>query len=326
MKILNVTYENYLPKQGLEESQAKIWLDAQHRLGDSVFPLPKLEEVIQQVKERHETEKPEAEGIRYAYSEERDLLAYVQSRDAPYFNATEVSFPWATEECPRKVQDRLFSDMVKYIINRNKERGDNNRILAGGGYISKWENEINFLKSHGFEVVTTFVTYRYGSSSFQPPEKEKFVIRKGVLTNSDDLASLMEIGRVDETALAAFDSEDSMKGYYERIKDNPLKVVLIYEADVIVAAGAVRIDENRGPSIQFTFYRPGHELAWKHLMVKLVEIGFQKTNRYLLATYEDGETKEFGMVKELEKDGFVEFLTKSYQFGLSKESKYFNSA
>lgn len=325
MQKLNVIYKNYQPDQGLEEIQAKIWLNARLRLGEMDYPLPSLEEVVQQIKERHENEKPDVNGIKYAFDENEKPLAYIQSRYSPLFKVTEVSYPWATKDCPGKVQDELFSNMVKYLVNRDKDKGDDNRIVAGGGFRSDWEQEISFLKSHEFEIAQTYVACRYNVSSLQPPEKEKFVICKGDLTDPDDLADLIELGKLDETAVAAFPTEDRLKNYYERIKDNPLEVELIYEDDVIVAAGAVRIQENRDPSIQFTFYRPGHELAWKHLMVDLTRIGYQETKRYLLATYEDGDTMEFQMVKELEKDGFVEFLSKSYQFELSKESKYFSS-
>ncbi|UCE12207.1 MAG: hypothetical protein JSV04_08365 [Candidatus Heimdallarchaeota archaeon] len=315
---MNINYRKYEPNQGLEEIQAEIWLNAQQRFGDSYYSLPSLDRVIQQIKTRNETDKPDENGMLYAFTEDGKPLAYVQSHMASRFNATEISFPWAVEDCPREVQDKLFNKIFNYISERDKNMGDDHQIIVGGGIRADWKHGTEFLKSHGFEPTTTYLTYKYNIESFELEDKEKFTLKKGDLTNEQDLTSLMDLGMVDETALLAFGNEETLKNYYKRIQEFPLKVLLIFEKDLIVAAGAVRIEENRDPTVQFTFYRPGHEPAWHLLMIKISKMAFDKTQRSLLCTYEDGPTKEFEMVRDLEKAGHAESVSKSYRFTFSK--------
>ncbi|PWI47817.1 hypothetical protein CEE45_09910 [Candidatus Heimdallarchaeota archaeon B3_Heim] len=315
---MEVEYRKFQPNEGLEEIQAEIYVNAQKRIPDRDYPVPTVEEVVQQIKTRNETDAPDVNAIRYALTKDSKPLAYVQSHITNRYNATEVSFPHAMENCPTEVQDKLFQDVVDYVVDRDKDKGPDHQIIAGGIYRSKMKQEIAFLKSHNFVVNRKYLTYRYNTGSLELEGEEKFTVRKGDLTDETDLAALMEVGRLDETALEAFPKEEQLKRYYENIQRNPLKIILVFEGDLIVAAGAIRAEENQDPSVQLTFYRPGKESAWKLLMTKISKEAFDITQKHLSATYEADSGTEFEMVQELEKSGHIDFVSKSYRFNLPK--------
>jgi hypothetical protein len=316
--MMDVQYRKYQPNEGLEEKQAEIYVNAQSRIPDRAYPVPSVEEVVQQIKTRNETEAPDVNAIRYALTKDGKPLAYVQSHYANRYNATEISFPHAMENCPPEVQNKLFKDVLEYIVDRDKDKGDDHQIIVGGIYQSQRKAEIDFLQTHGFKVDRKYITYRHISGSLEVQGEDKFTLRKGDLTDEKDLAFLIELGKVDETAIAAFPKEEQLKRYYENIQNRPLKVILIFEDDLIVAAGAIRAEEDQDPSVQFTFYRPGHEAAWKLLMTKIAKKAFDITKKHLAGTYESDSGTEFNMVQELEKSGHVKFVSKSYRFNLPK--------
>ncbi|MHA2095625.1 MAG: hypothetical protein ACW98F_13475 [Candidatus Hodarchaeales archaeon] len=315
---MEVEYRKYQPNEGLEEIQAEIFVNAQTRIPDRAYPVPSVEEVVQQIKERNKNDPPDVNAIRYALTTDGKPLAYVQSHITNRYNATEVSFPHAMENCPPEVQDKLFKELVDYVADRDKDKGDDHQIIAGGVYRSDRKQEIDFLKSNGFKVDRKFITYQYKSDTLVFEGEDKFTLQKGDLTDETDLAALFELGRVDETALEAFPKEEQLKRYYENIQRYPLKVVLIFEDELIVAAGAIRAEENQNPSVQFTFYRPGHESAWKRLLIHISKKAFDITQKHLSGTYEADSGAEFNMVQELEKSGHVKFVSKSYRFHLPK--------
>ena len=315
---MEVEYRKFQPNEGLEEIQAEIFVNAQKRVPNRDYPVPTVEEVVQQIKTRNENDAPDVNAIRYAFTKDGTPLTYVQSHYMNRYNATEVSFPHAMENCPTEVQDKLFQDVVDYVVDRDKDKGVDHQVIAGGVYQSKMKQEIVFLKSHDFKVDRKYLTYRYNIGSLELEGEEKFTIRKGDLTDETDMAALMELGRLDETALEAFPKEEQLKRYYENIKRNPLEMILIFEDDLIVAAGAIRAQENQNPSVQFTFYRPGKELAWKLLVINISKKAFDLTQKHLSATYEADSGIEFEMVQELEKSGHANFVSKSYRFHLSK--------
>lgn len=316
---MDIVYRKFQPNEGLEEIQAEIFVTAQNRIPDRDYPVPPKDEVVKQIKERNENDPPDVNAFRYALTSDGKPLAYVQSHFMNRFNATEISYPHAMDECPPEVQDKLFKEVLNYIVDRDKDKGDNHQIIAGGVYQSKRKAEITFLKSNGFKVDRKYITYRYNPENLEFKGEEKYTLRKGDLTNETDLTALIELGRVDETALEAFPEEEQLKRYYGNIQNRPLKTLLIFENELIVAAGAIRAEEGQNPMVQFTFYRPGYEPAWKLLVTKIAKQAYEITQKHLSGTYEADSGTEFNMVQELEKSGHVKFISKSYRFHLPKE-------
>jgi hypothetical protein len=316
---MEVEYRKFQPNEGLEELQAEIYVNGLTRIPDLEYPVPPVEEVVQQIKERNENDPPDINAMRYALTKDGKPLAYVQSHVANRLNATEISYPHAMENCPPEVQNQLFTDVLEYIKERDKDKGEDHIIIAGGVYNSKRKTEIEFLKSHGFKVDRKYITYRYKPDPIEFEGEEKFTVRKGDLNNKDDFATLMDLGQVDETAVAAFPKEENLKRFYENIQNRPLKVIMIFEEDLIVASGAIRAEEGQNPTVQYTFYRPGYEPAWKLLMTKIAKKAYDITKKHLSGTYEADSGTEFNMVQELEESGHVNFVSKSYRFSLSNE-------
>lgn len=298
---MKIKYQHYEPNQGLEEVQAKIWLEAQRRL-DPEISLPSFEETVNNIKERFEAENLDKKSIRYAFTEDDKPLAYIQTRVNDNRNLTEISFPWGVEKCPQEVQMKLFEEMKDYISKRDK--GSERRFVVGGLIDSNWPNAAEIIESNGFKQDRILINYKYNTDKLRYRSSENFEVVEGNYKDEKNLAALIDLGLVDETAIAAFPTEEQIRGYYQRIQEFPLKTRLVFKDNLIVAAGAVRIEQDRNPSIQFTFYRPGHENAWKCLMVELAKVCSVESTKPLICYYED-ETTELGLVRDLEEEGYA---------------------
>jgi hypothetical protein len=217
-------------------------------------------------------------------------------------NMTEISFPWGVENCPREVQRKLFQEMKEYISQRDK--GSERRFVVGGYIDSNWPNEVKLIESNGFKQDRVLINYRYNSDKLRYRSSENFEVVEGDYDNKKHLAALIDLGLVDETAGAAFPTEEQVRGEYQRIQEYPLKTRLVFKDNLIVAAGAVRLEQDRNPSIQFTFYRPGHDNAWKCLMIELAKVCSAESSKPLICYYED-DTTELGLVRDLEEEGYA---------------------
>ncbi len=70
------------------------------------------------MKERIQKQKADPKHIRYAFSEEGLLLAYIQAR-AGKNGLFSLGYPWVTPECPIGIQEKLFDEMLLYIKQKN---------------------------------------------------------------------------------------------------------------------------------------------------------------------------------------------------------------
>jgi hypothetical protein len=107
---MSVKYKVYAPDQGFEEGQAKIFNDANNRTITA-----------QEIKARFEQENIDPNTVRYAFSEDGTLLAYIQARDYPQLGEVHIGIPWAISECPLNVQEKLFDDLFDYMMERKSD-------------------------------------------------------------------------------------------------------------------------------------------------------------------------------------------------------------
>ena len=109
---MKVVFRHYSPNIGLEEQQANIYKK-----------ISGLSASANEIKERIKGENRDPRMIRYALTDEGKVLAYVQARDSPIrFGRTAISYPWALPECSESVKNKLFDELMTYLLQREKTK------------------------------------------------------------------------------------------------------------------------------------------------------------------------------------------------------------
>ncbi len=262
-KKMNIRYQNWEPNKGLEEKQAEIYNK------NNPGPQPAT---AQQIIDRYNQEKIDPKTISYAFSEKNELLAYIQARDYSQIKETHLGYPWATDNCPAEVQDKLFDEMLEYVKQREEAKELSIRMNAQ----TRRQNIVDFFKRRKVKVMSK--RYRYNLDVKEIAKlnysKDDYTSRLGT---EEDLDILINLLKADGRFSGQFSSNEDIEKYF---KDRVFKAghaILIFKDDQLVMASAPLIfklpnDDDR-ESLIFRFHSilDGHESAFELLLISLAK-------------------------------------------------------
>lgn len=256
--LMKVQYTFYKPEKGLEEIQATIYNEALRKYGEGIIV------TAEQIKQRYDSEKPDPKGIRYALKDDDTPLAYIQTRvtEGDDEKRTYIGYPWAINECPLEVQEKLFEEMLEYI----KTRDANSKIVMGL-LKDSWIDVIEFVKSKRFVLIDENPQYSIDVSKVNNVEQTKYFSRKAT---EDDLDIMVDLIKSDSIANKFFPSEEAISGYF---KDRVLPdghTILVFCEDQLVSSGApLKGFSQDGVILRFSSLRPKFEDAWNILILEI---------------------------------------------------------
>lgn len=260
---MKIIYKYWEQDKGYEEKQAKIYNE------NNPGPQPVTSK---QIIERYEREKIDPNTVKYAFSENDELLAYIQARDYSLINETHVGYPWASSNCPKEVQDKLFNEMVEYTKQRDQIKKYKVRMNAS----TSRQEIIDFFKAKNLELRSE--SYRYNldikevsNSDFS---NDEYTTR---LATENDLNLLIDLVKADKRLSGAFSSDNDMKDYFtgKVLKDG--HAILVFKKDQLVMASAPLIyklpndNERESVILRFRAYLDEHEAAFKVLLINIAK-------------------------------------------------------
>jgi hypothetical protein len=246
---MDVIYKNYEPNKGFDEIQAKIYNEA-------VKPYSGSEVTVEGIKERHEKNKPDFNGIRFAFTSENKPLAYIQYH---YYSSLSeklyIGYPWSVEECPKEVQEEMYQNLLSYV----KTKYSSDPIFLGY-FSSKYEKVSQFALEHGFLKNHVDFNYEGDIQSLSDLSIDKF------MTRSQFEEYL--IGRVfpDGHCFMLSESNKAVAACA------PLK---LRDSSVFMRFSAVRdgrLDYLRKLTIQFSQYLLNNSIADKNLQLNFTNV------------------------------------------------------
>jgi hypothetical protein len=266
---MKVIYRFYEPNQGLEEVQAKIFnfnmenLETYDQRGDP-----------EEIRKRYEFNLTDPKQVRFAFTEEGEPLAYIQSR-INQNKTISIGYPWAMPKCPSEVQEKIFDELFNYIKDKKKPKEINYWLFY------KWREQIDFFERKGFSK--KIEGYRY---EFDVLETSKLDLLnnnhyRSRLATDDDLGLLLEVSLLDKDMNNAGFTEKWLRSYFTEkvLKDG--HCILVFKNDQIVCSSApLRFKENNKEIIilRFTATKPGNEKAWlpliSHITQECLRIGW----------------------------------------------------
>ena len=107
---MKVIYRHYEPNPGLEELHAQIYSEATCRTVSG-----------EEIKARYMDSKKDPKTTLYALTESGAPLAYVQATDSTsHLGRTHLSYPWALPACPMEAQEKIFDEVLAYLLQREQ--------------------------------------------------------------------------------------------------------------------------------------------------------------------------------------------------------------
>ncbi len=272
---MNVQYFHYKPDSGFEEIQATIYNEALKKYGKDVSV------TTEQINQRYKSENTDPQGIRYAIKDDKTPLAYIQTRvtEGESEKRTYLGYPWAINDCPPQVQERLFDEMFEYVKTKNP----GNRIFMGY-WLETWSDPIEFAKSKGFEIVDENPQYSLDIKKAGKANESSFTSR---LATENDLNIIVDLIKSDPIVNKFFPNEAAISGY---LKDRVLPdghTILIFKDEELVCSGApLKGFSPDGVILRFSSVNPKYEVAWNVLIIELCKhmIELDWNNPFLLST------------------------------------------
>ncbi len=261
---MKVVYRYYEPNQGLEEMQAKIYSEASGRPVSG-----------EEIRARYKDQKKDPKTTLYALTETGEPLAYVQATDSTsHIGRTHISYPWALPACPVEVQEKIFDEVLEYLLQRVQTLEITAPLIIN---VEGIEERISFFQRKGFieKERLYYYSYDFNIEEVCNWENQSFISR---IASSADLEKLIELCQVDPNW--QFLTREVATNYFKNkvLKDGG--VVLIFDNNQVVATGAVlRVqpgtsvlsgDEER-ILLRFSAVRPGNQLAWKQMLIELAK-------------------------------------------------------
>ncbi|MFX1282722.1 MAG: hypothetical protein ACFFB5_03670 [Promethearchaeota archaeon] len=265
---MKVIYREYEPNQGLEELQAKIYSEVTGRTVSG-----------EEIRARYKDQKKDPKTTIYALTESDEPLAYVQATDSTsHAGRTHISFPWALPACPSEVQEKIFDEVLAYLLQRElTDEITAPQVLDIEGI----EERIKFFEKRGFFEKERLYYYSYDFNINEvckwkiTDEISSFTCRAATL---DDLESLIELCKVDPNW--QFLTQEVAMNYFKNkvLKDG--NVVLIFHKNQVVATGAIlRVQpgttvlsgEEERILLRFSAVRPGYHNAWRRMFLELAK-------------------------------------------------------
>ncbi len=265
---MKVVYQYYKPDQGLEDLQAKIYSEATG-----------LSASGEDIRARYEDQKKDPKTTLYALMDNGAPLAYVQATDSTsHIGRTHISYPWALPACPVEVQEKIFDEVLTYLLQRGQTLEITAPLVLD---VEGIEERIKFFTNKGFSEKERLYYYSY---DFDIKEICKWKITKELHSFScraaaqEDLEKLIELCRADPNW--QFLTQKVATNYFTNkvLKDG--NTALVFHNNQVVATGAilrvqpgasVLIGEEERILLRFSAVRPRYHDAWKRLLIELAK-------------------------------------------------------
>lgn len=145
---MKVIYWEYEPNQGLEELQAKIYSEVTGRPASG-----------EEIRIRYKDQKKDPKTTLYALTEDNALLAYVQATDSTsHIGRTHISYPCALPACPVKTQEKIFDEVLVYLLQREQTVEITAPLVLD---VEGIEERIKFFEKKGFSEKERLYYYSY---------------------------------------------------------------------------------------------------------------------------------------------------------------------
>ncbi|MFX0123981.1 MAG: hypothetical protein ACFFAE_10105 [Candidatus Hodarchaeota archaeon] len=262
---MKLIYRHYEPNQGLEEQQAKVYTEVSGLPADS-----------EEIKRRFKGEKRDAKSARYVLTEDKKLLAYVQTsqwsaRPGTYI----ISYPWAFPDCPPRAQEKIFDELLAWLQNTIHPQ-----VIAGEVVYDTptTDERIAFFQRKGFIEKEHLFVYSVDfnlmdvSNWEMTNEIASYSCRSGTI---EDLYQIVEVCHADNYIRDVFPSIEEARYYVENtfLKDDHNKLIL--KDGKIVSVGLPyrrKIERGKEKDLEIigltSATRLEHPQAWRRLLIE----------------------------------------------------------
>ncbi|MFW9994554.1 MAG: hypothetical protein ACFFD4_21095 [Candidatus Odinarchaeota archaeon] len=257
MIIMKVNYRYYEPDKGLEEIQAKIYNNEWKKSPKSAFQ----EVTAEGIKQRFLAEKKDPKLARYALKEDGTPLAYIQATIADNTDPPQswIGYPWAMDDCPVEIQEKLFSEMLEFV----RDKYPDNEIVMGF-FTNTWQRQVSFAESKGFTLKDTAYFYKIHTTKVSKDTDQEFEVKIGDL---DDVDALIELCKSDPNLKEAFPDDESWISYFkDRVLPEGHTIIVLKDGQLVCAGAPLKGFSKDGIIVRFTAIRPGFQKAWKTLL------------------------------------------------------------
>jgi hypothetical protein len=229
-RMTNFEYRNWEPNQGLEEQQADVFNEAnKYKLQ------PTTAEHIKKLNTKYNIK---SEHVRYAFTGKK-MVGYIHARVQEQVKEIVLSFPWTIPNTPTKVRDTLYNNIIQYFRDQSKFTNFQLRVNP----MSEPKTNITFLLEHGFVIKNTWKELLLSLSSVANAKyNPKFTSRLG---SEDDIEDLIELTKKDGSYAKQLDTDGKIRDYLANEIIPTDHVTLVYDNNVLCAACAPKVGENR---------------------------------------------------------------------------------
>ncbi|UCG03778.1 MAG: hypothetical protein JSW11_07285 [Candidatus Heimdallarchaeota archaeon] len=265
---LKLIYRYYEPGQGLEEQQAKIYTEVSGLPADA-----------EEIKRRFKGEKRDPLSARYVLTEDKKLIAYVQTSKWPARPGTFIiSYPWALPECPLDVQEKIFDELITWLQDTIHPQVIAGEVVFGTPTTDERiaffqrkrfvEKEHLYVYSRDFNLVDV-------SNWEMTNEMTSYACRLGTTV---DLDQIIEVCHADNYVRDVFPSVEEAKYYLENtfLKDDHNKLIL-KDGQIVSVGLPYRRKLTRGKDKGLEIIgltsatRLEHPQAWKRLLIEVAK-------------------------------------------------------
>lgn len=265
---MKVVYRHYEHNQGLEEQQAKVYME--------VSGLPANAE---EIKRRFKGEERDPQSARYVLTEDGQLLAYVQTSEWVARSGTHIiSYPWALPECPSEAQEKIFDELLTWLQDTIRPQ-----VIAGEVVFETptTDERIKFFQRKGFVEKEHLYVNSVDLDLIEVSKWEtndeiaSYTCRTGTI---EDLDQLIEVCHADNYMRDVFPSVEEAKYFFEKtfLKDSHNKLI-IKDNQVVSVGNPNRRKVKRGnkPEKELVSLtsatRLEHPQAWKRLLIEIAK-------------------------------------------------------
>jgi hypothetical protein len=261
---MKVVYQYYEPEKGLENLQAKIYSEVTGRPASA-----------EDIRARYKDQKKDPKTTLYALTEDGAPLAYIQATDSTsHIGRTHISYPWALPTCPTQVQEKIFDELLTYLLQREHTLEITAPLVID---IEGIDKRIEFFTNKGFSEKERLYYFSY---DFEIDEvcswtitNESYTCRAATL---EDLEQLLDLCKADPNW--QFLTQEVAIHYFttRMLKDG--NAVLVFQNNQVVATGAIRrvqpgdsvlIGKEERILLRFSAVRPKHHDAWRRMLIEL---------------------------------------------------------
>ena len=183
-----------------------------------------------EIRERIEKDKFDVNGMMYAFTNENRPLAYIRYYLYPSGNLY-IGYPWCTDECPKDVQEKLFSELKTYI----KRKFPDKTIARMGFADNRIKPFHEFARKKLLEKVYWEVEFNIDVEKFSKIDLEGFSYREGTESDLDTLVTIAMEDFVFYGQEEVLNREETKK-YFRNVVFKHGNCVILLEKDTIIGS------------------------------------------------------------------------------------------